>query len=233
MARTLPFKAVHALTVSTPTRSFILQVPLALLAIISVSLTLKLPNRDPSDFYSKLKRIDFGGAITLVSAVFCLLLAMDRGGNVSWSDHITIGCLAAFAVLFVLFVFIEVEIAAEPFAPKRIVVNRTLVASYLTNFFSAGTGVIHAFMITLYFQAVRGRTASEAGVVLIPAITAAVAGSLIGGILMQATGRYYWLTTGAFVIMCFGAVLIPGFSGTWTYSYAGIAAGKNESVASF
>lgn len=203
-----------------------MQVPMALIAIVSVSLALKLPNRDTSDFKTKFRRIDFGGSISLVSAIFSLLLAMDRGGNVSWSDHITIGCLVASAVLFVLFVFIEVELAAEPIAPKRIVVNRSLLASYLTNFFSAGTGVVQAFMITLYFQAVRGRTASEAGVVLIPSITAAVAGSLIGGIIMQATGKYYRLTAGAYVGTCLGAVLIPGFTGVWTYSYAGIAVGK-------
>ena len=113
------------------------QVPLAVAAIISVSVALKLPQRDTEDFRAKLKRIDFAGAITLVSGVFFLLLGLDRGGNVAWSDKLTIASLCAFVVLFVLFVFIETRYASEPFAPKAIVANPALVASYFANFFCA------------------------------------------------------------------------------------------------
>lgn len=208
-------------------RSFMIQVPLAVAAIISVSVALKLPQRDTEDFRAKLKRIDFAGAITLVSGVFFLLLGLDRGGNVAWSDKLTIASLCAFVVLFVLFVFIETRYASEPFAPKAIVANPALVASYFANFFCAGTGLTLSFMLTLYFQAVKGRTAGEAGVVLLPAIVAGVSGSLIGGGIMQATGKYYWLTFTVFVVMIVGQVLIPGFSGAWTYSYLGIAVGTS------
>ncbi|KAI0776418.1 major facilitator superfamily domain-containing protein [Irpex lacteus] len=194
--------------------SFILQVPLAVLAIIAVS-----------DFIAKLKRIDFGGALTLVAAIFSLLLGLDRGGNVSWQDHYTVGYLVVFAILFLVFVFIELEIAAEPFAPKRIIVNRALFASYSANFFAAGMGVVQSFMITLYFQAVQGRTAGQAGVVLIPSILAAVLGSLLAGVTMQATGKYYWLTFSVFFIMLVGYIVVPIFSGLWLYSYAGITVG--------
>lgn len=200
---------------------------MAILAIISVSLALKLPKADNQDFLAKLKRVDFGGALTLVATIFCLLLALDRGGNVAWQDQVTIGFLVAFAVLFVVFCLIELKIAAEPFAPKRIIVNSALIASYMANFFAAGLNVIQAFIITLYFQAVQGRTAGEAGVVLIPAILAAVAGSLIGGVFMQATGKYYVLTIVVFAMMVVGFVMVPIFSGFVIYSFAGITAGKS------
>lgn len=208
-----------------PYRSFTLQVPLALMAIMSVSMALKLPSIDNQNFKAKLKRVDFGGAAVLVSAVFVLLLALDRGGNVSWGSHLTLGSLVAFVVLFVLFMFIELKVAAEPFAPRRIVANSSLLASYLCNFFAAGMGVIQSFMITLYFQAVQGRTASEAGVVLIPAIICGVSGSLVGGVVMQVTGKYYYLTIGVFAMMLVGHLIVPIFSGVWMYSYVGIAVG--------
>lgn len=206
--------------------SFLLQVPLAVLAIVSVSISLKLPKREAEHFLSKLKRVDFGGAIVLVTGVFCLLLGLDRGGNVAWDDKITIGCLSSFAVLFVLFVFVELKVASEPFAPKAIVANPALVASYITNFFAAGTPVAICFMLTLYFQAVKGRTAGEAGVVLVTSVPFAVGGSLIGGIIMQKTGRYYWLTVTTLGMLVLGLVTISGFSGAWVYSYIGIIAGK-------
>ena len=113
----------------------------------------------------------------------------------------------------------------EPFAPKAIVASPALVASYLANFFAAGTTVALSFMVTLYFQAVKGRTASEAGVVLLSAVPFGVGGSLFGGIVMQKTGKYYWLTVITLGMMVFGQVLVPGFSGVWIYSYAGVVVG--------
>jgi MFS family permease len=208
--------------------SFILQVPMTLLAIISVSFALKLPKTETQGFVSKLRRVDFGGAFTLVAAVFCLLLGLDRGGNVSWRDPITVGTLVAFAVLFLFFAFIELRVAAEPFAPKRIIVNRSLFASYATNFFAAGSGVVQSFMITLYFQAVQGQTAGQAGLILIPSIVAAVSGSLISGVTMQATGKYYWLTVIVLAMSIIGLTVVPTFSGVWKYSYAGIIVGMYE-----
>ncbi|PSR87343.1 hypothetical protein PHLCEN_2v5160 [Hermanssonia centrifuga] len=205
--------------------SFILQVPLAILAIISVSLALKLPSIGNQHFIAKLKRVDFGGALTLVTAIFCLLLGLDRGGNISWNDRITIISLSTFGALFFVFLCIELRFATEPFAPKRIVVNPSLIASYLCNFFCNGAGITQVFMITLYFQAVQGRTAAEAGLVLLPSILAAVLGSLIGGLVMQATGKYYWLTAGVFLMMVVGQMTVPAFSGVWFYSYIGITVG--------
>ena len=62
-------------------RSFLLQVPVALLAILAVSVALQLPKIESQDFIAKLKRVDFGGALTLVVAIFCLLLGLDRGDS--------------------------------------------------------------------------------------------------------------------------------------------------------
>ena len=103
--------------------------------------------------------------------------------------------------------------------------NRALFASYSANFFAAGLGVVQSFMSTLYFQAVQGRTAGQAGIVLIPPILAAVIGSLLAGVIMQATGKYYWLTVGVFITMLLGHIIMPIFSGLLLYSYGGITVG--------
>ena len=43
-----------------------LQVPITIFAIVSVSFSLRLPKHDTGDFKAKLKRVDFGGAASLV-----------------------------------------------------------------------------------------------------------------------------------------------------------------------
>ena len=135
-------------------RAFLFQVPITIAAIISVTLTLHLPKTEASDLMAKFKRVDWAGAISLILTVFLLLFALDRGGNVSWNDPLTIYSLAAFPIFFTCFAVIEMKFASEPFAPQRIIVNRALIASYLVNFFGMASAFALIFYLPLYLQAV-------------------------------------------------------------------------------
>ena len=117
-------------------RAFYGQVPLCVLAFISVLFALDLPKTDSSDWRTKIRRVDFPGALVLVSAVFDLLVGLDTGANASWSSPIAITALCLAFPLFACFIVVEQRYAAEPFAPGRIIFNRSLVACYLCNFFS-------------------------------------------------------------------------------------------------
>jgi len=206
-------------------RAFLFQVPLTILAIVSVSLSLNMPKAPDSNLKDKFKRIDFAGASTLVLAVFFLLLGLDRGGNVSWRDKSTIISLSLFGVLSLLFGFIEVKVAKEPFAPKRIVFNRTLIASYLCNFFSIASVIGLLFHVALWFQAVKAFTASQAGLFLLPSVASSVMGSLGGGLIMQATGKYYALTVSALLVGFSGCLAVALMTGVLGYSYIAIIIG--------
>ena len=74
---------------------------------------------------TKFKRVDWAGAVSLILTAFLLLFALDRDGNVSWIDRLTIYSfqLAAFSIYFICFAFIEMKFASKPFAPQRIIVN--------------------------------------------------------------------------------------------------------------
>lgn len=182
--------------------------PLCLLAFISVSVLLKLPVKEKSDWKTKLRRIDFLGAVVLVGAVFGFLLGLERGSNVSWSLPITIVSLSVSTVLFVLFVLIEIYLAAEPFAPGHIIFDRTLFACYCCNFFSFGGWLAAIFYIPLFFQAVDDVSATVAGLRLLPSIIAGVSGSLFSGFVMRWTGKYFWITVAGYTSLTCGLVLI-------------------------
>ncbi|KXN86817.1 Vacuolar membrane amino acid uptake transporter fnx2, partial [Leucoagaricus sp. SymC.cos] len=192
---------------------FYIQVPLAIISTISVYFFLHLPvppaaSRPDTDFRTKFRRIDFAGAITLVLAVFLLLLGFDRGGDIGWNNRLTVSLLVGFSIFAVGFGFIEARIAAEPLAPTRITVNRALVASYLVNFFGIAGAFAQLFHISLYLQAVLGKTASETGTWLVIVVVTALMGSLGGGLIMQSTGKYYVLTCVAYVVLVFGTVAV-------------------------
>ena len=193
--------------------AFLAQGPLCVVAFVAVFLVLHLPKKDDSHWKKKLGRIDFLGAAILISAVFTLLLALDRGSNVSWSATITLVSIGVSIPLFVIFVLVEMKVATEPFAPGHIIFNPSMVACYGCNFFLNGGWMSATFYIPLYFQAVDGTTATGAGLRLIPSIVSIVSGSLFGGFYMHRTGRYYWVTTICCFIATLGMILVTLTSG--------------------
>ena len=184
-------------------RTFLAQVPLMFLAIIFVIVLLRLPEKDHSEWRSRLRRVDFPGAVLLVASVTLLLYGLDHGSNVSWNHLMTIVPLAIVLVLLALLLLVEAKYAQEPFTPGHVIFNRTLLSVYLNNFFLYGAWVALIFYIPLFYQAVDNVSSSQAGVRLLPGILLGVSGVLIGGFVLKRTGRYYWLM----VISSFGSSL--------------------------
>lgn len=210
----------------TLTRAFLIQVPICLFAIASVALTLHLPATNKSGLLANIKRVDIGGAIILVLTVFFLLFGLDRGGNISWSDHFTIGSLIAFGISAILFTFFEVSVATEPFAPKRIITNFSLLACNLTNFFAVAGSLAQTFYISLFYQVVQGKTASEASLWLVLTVVGTMVGSLSGGLVIQYTGKHYAITVVSCFLLLVGTCMVLFSSGIIAISALGIAFGK-------
>ncbi|EEB99889.1 hypothetical protein MPER_00314, partial [Moniliophthora perniciosa FA553] len=112
--------------------------------------------------------------------------------------------LVASAVLFLVFGVIEMKLAKEPLAPKRIIGNRNLIVNYLVNFFASASQMAMLFFASLYLQAVRSMSPSQAGLWLVPSVFGGVSGNLSGGLLIQATGRYYWVTVAGYCVQMMG-----------------------------
>ncbi|CAK4030639.1 related to transporter (major facilitator superfamily) [Lecanosticta acicola] len=205
--------------------AFLIQTPMCAVAFIAVSFALHLPSRDSTDWTKKLRRIDFPGAIVLISAVFTLLLALDRGSNVSWTVPVTYIPLAISIPLFVVFVLVEMKVAVEPFAPGHIIFNGSMVACYLCNFFSMGGWLAAVFYAPLFFQAVDHLSATGAGLRLIPSVITGVLGSLFAGFYMRRTGKYYILTIVAYSLLTCGLIVVFLCSGVATRSSIGIIIG--------
>jgi len=160
-----------------------------------------------SHFWDRLKRVDFTGAIILIGATFCLLIGLDRGGNFGFNNKVVIGTLCGSLGLFAIFAAVEARFAAEPFAPPRIVLDRTVFSACMANFFAFGAHMSIIYYLPLLWQAVESKSAGEAGLRLLPSILGGVSGSLGGGILMQKTGKYYWLTVCAYALAFVGSII--------------------------
>ncbi|PYI36610.1 MFS general substrate transporter [Aspergillus indologenus CBS 114.80] len=190
--------------------AFLIQVPFIVVSGILVTVMVKVPVKDTDD--AKLKRVDFFGALTLVTTLVLFLLGLNTGGNqVPWTHPLILVSLPLSAVSFALFLYIEAKIAAEPVIPVRLLLDRTVFSACLTNWFSTMTVFGLLFYLPLFFQ-VQGLSATAAGVRLIPQAIGTSIGSLGAGVLMRSTGRYKVFVRVALTLLVIASILISTLS---------------------
>ncbi|KAI2626592.1 MFS general substrate transporter [Hypoxylon sp. NC1633] len=201
------------------------QFPVAVAAWLAVLLVLDTPRTDHAHWTAKVRRIDFLGAFTLVSAVFALLFGLDNGSNEGWAKTVTIVPLALAPALLALFVLVEVRVASDPFAPGHVILDPPLLAAYMANFCGMAAHLGALFFVPLFFQAALAYSAAVTGVLLTPSTAVALVGSLGGGYLMRRTGKYYWLTVLGYGLVLVSAAPLAAFTGGVVQSSVGVVAG--------
>ncbi|KAL7902345.1 MFS general substrate transporter [Trichoderma sp. TUCIM 5745] len=199
--------------------SFMIQAPLCLIAWIAVYFVLDLKPPSNDHWASKVRQVDFLGAFTLVFAVISLLTGLDSGPNLGWSNRITIVSLSLTPVFFAVFLFVEMRIAKHPFAPGHLILSRDLFPCFLVNMFGMASQLSAVFFVPLFFQAVKGLSATTSGTLLIPATISGVLGSLTGGWIIKRTGRFWWPTTISYGMLFLA--MIPLIVATWYGSLFG------------
>ena len=188
-------------------RIFLVQVFLCLIAVVSIALLLQLPKRQSEIPWRKqLPRIDILGALLLILNIFGLLFGLDRGSNASWHDPLTIGSLCAAVPLSIAFLVVETRFAVEPFTPGHVIFDKALFACYTQNFFGYAAVTALIFYLPLFFQVILEMTPAQAGASLIPAAVSVVVGTLLGGIAIKKTGKFYWLAASAATAATLGSI---------------------------
>ena len=166
--------------------TFFVCVPLAIIALILLQITLKLPHvRRPA-------RIDWLGSILLTSGVSLLLIWVSFAGNPdyydwwSWQSAAMVGGGVALLALLVL---VESRVA-QPIIPLKIISERTTALAILA---SVAVGVAmfgSSTFLGQYFQVARGASPTEAGLLTLPMIAGNLIGSVVSGQLISRTGKW-------------------------------------------
>ena len=191
-------------------KAFIIQVPLTVVSAVIVWFTIHIPVKKTSK--AAWRRIDYPGAITLMAALILLLLGLNSGGNnVPWNHPLVLVSLPLSAVFLAVFIYIESSYASEPIIPVKLMLNRTVFAACLANWFSTMFIFSILFYTPIYFQ-VAGSSTTQAGIRLIPYSIGVVVGSLGSGFLMRLLGKYYILTLGCDAVFLAAAILLSTFT---------------------
>ncbi|MFJ1896798.1 MULTISPECIES: MFS transporter [unclassified Streptomyces] len=174
---------------------FYVGVPFAVIALIVLQKTLKLP------VVKREVKVDWTGAFFISAAVSLLLLWVTFAGDkYNWMSWQTGVMLAGSLVLALLFVFTESR-ASEPIIPLRLFRNRTITLASLASLF-VGIGMFAGTVFfSQYFQLARGKSPTMSGVMTIPMITGLFLSSTVSGQIITKTGRWkVWLVSGGFLL---------------------------------
>ncbi|KPI41291.1 Vacuolar membrane amino acid uptake transporter fnx2 [Cyphellophora attinorum] len=193
--------------------SFFGQCPLTLVGLLLI--LWKLPKTgisqeepgEQADFYHKLRRVDFAGAISLAATISSFLLTLDFVANeLEWYFILAPGL--SFFVFAVAFYAIESRWAKEPVLPLGLITRRDAITPYLIGGFQIAAQFGAFYATPIYFQIAAASTVSQAGLRLVPAVVGNATGGILSGWLISKTGRYKLLTLLASIAASIGYLLM-------------------------
>ncbi|MFD7663809.1 oxytetracycline resistance efflux MFS transporter OtrB [Streptomyces sp. NPDC059788] len=210
---------------------FLLNVPLGLLALVTVRKALALPHEQREH------RVDVLGAAALALFLVPLLIVAEQGRSWGWGAPASLALFALGAAGLALFVPVELRRGDEAMLPLRLFRRGGIALCSAVNF-TIGVGIFGTVTtLPLFLQLVQGRHPTEAGLVIIPFMVGTIASQVVSGKLIAASGRFKKLAVVGLGSMA-GALLTLATTGAgtpmWTValivSWLGIGIGLSQTV---
>ncbi|TBO56508.1 MFS transporter [Streptomyces kasugaensis] len=196
---------------------FYVGVPFAVIALIVLQKTLKLPVVKREGV-----KVDWTGAFFISAAVSLLLVWVTlAGSNYDWLSWQTFVMVGGAIVLGAVFVFVESR-AKEPIVPLRLFRNKTITLASVASLFVGISMFTGTVFFSQYFQLARGQSPTMSGVMTIPMIAGLFVSSTVSGQVITKTGRWKaWLVTGG-VLLTAGLGLLSTIRYDTTYWHIAI-----------
>ncbi len=177
---------------------FLVNIPIVLIAFLSVAAVV------PESRAPRPKRFDFVALVLGTSAITLLVFAIIEGPTWGWRAGSTLGLLALSGVLLISSVSYELR-REEPLLDVRVFANRGFsagAASIATSFFCL-FGFI--FLVTQYFQLIKGYSALSSGVHTLPFAFVTMIATPLGAVFAIRVGTRYVVSVGLIIM---GAALL-------------------------
>jgi MFS family permease len=191
---------------------FYINLPIGGVAIFGIVFFFRSPKRaiqNSVGFMERLKEFDPFGTVVFIPAVICLLLALEWGGTkYSFANGRIIALFVIFGVLVIAFIGIQFWKGDTATVPPRIMNQRTMIGGSLFIFCFGASFFLFIYFIPIWFQAVKGTTATESGIRTLPFLLANTIMVVVSGALVTKIGYYTPFIWAAVVFMSVGAGLL-------------------------
>ena len=173
---------------------FGINIPLGVIAFATVKFGFQdmaaIPDAEHS-WKHKLKRFDWVGTVCMMPSMCCLLLALQWGGQMyNWRDARIILLFMLFTLLLGIFAWRQHRLQDDATLPPRIFKMRSVLAA---TWFSACINAVLAlteYYMSIYFQGVKGYTATKSGILIVPMLVGIIVGNLFAGAGRAWSGYY-------------------------------------------
>lgn len=164
---------------------FFINVPIGVLAFILATLIMRESRAEGR------MRFDLFGFITAAYGLGAILYGLSETSQYGWASPNILAFLLSGALSLIVFVFVELMLARQggtPLLDVRLFTNRSfsvgMIALILTIFCMFGA----LFLIPIYLQVLRGQSAFQAGLILLPQSLAMMVSLVLGGRLVDRIG---------------------------------------------
>jgi DHA2 family multidrug resistance protein len=132
--------------------------------------------------------LDLLGLVTEIIGFGSVLYAASIAANQGWTNPAVITWFGIGAVGLIFFALVELFVAKEPLLDLRLFAKRTFLNASVLGYVSVIALFGAEFLMPIYLQALRGKTAMETGLTIVPmAITGAIA-TIVAGRLYDRIG---------------------------------------------
>ncbi|CAO2648798.1 Nn.00g097470.m01.CDS01 [Neocucurbitaria sp. VM-36] len=188
----------------------------------------------------QLQKFDLQGTLLFLPCVICLLLALQWGGSkYAWNSGRIIALLIITGLLAIAFIAVQWWKQEDATVPPRVFLNRNVWGSAWFGAMLGAAFFVLVYYLPIWFQAIKGVTATKSGIMNLPAILGLVVISIMCGGAVTALGYYTPFMLASSVLMAIGAGLLSTFqtdtnSPRWIgYQFifgAGVGAGMQQTL---
>ncbi|WP_069805587.1 MDR family MFS transporter [Thermogemmatispora onikobensis] len=164
---------------------FYINVPVGIVAVL---LAIFLLREQPVE---RRPRFDAAGFVFAAAGLASLLYALSEASTYGWGSTLVRGFLLAGVLALAIFTAIELMLAArggEPLLDLRIFTNGPFTTSTIAQVFIIFGMFGGLFLFPIYLQDLRGLSAFQAGLLLLPQALASMVSSVLGGVLVDRLG---------------------------------------------
>ncbi|KAM7206520.1 putative MFS aflatoxin efflux pump [Naviculisporaceae sp. PSN 640] len=173
---------------------FYINLPVGGVAAVFIFALLDVPERAETEVSlgEKIQQLDLIGTSVFLPGVVCLLLALQWGGSeYEWGNARIIALLVLAGVLLLAFCGVQVYKPNTATIPPRILIGqRSMLAGVWSTLCHGSSMMIFNYFLPVWFQAIKGVSALDSGIRLLPMILPLVIASILAGVLTSRFGYY-------------------------------------------